>query len=756
MRNRMLSLLLVLATAMLMSTLPATAEETELSWDMAEEILTHISDPVFPDYTVNVLDFGAVPDDGNLDTAAIQAAIDHVSEAGGGKVVVPSGTYDTGAITLKSNVNLCLESEDTLLLYTRDITHDNYPLVYCHYEGSGLYNWSPLVYAYQAENIALTGKGTLDGNADKDNWWNWSKTFNEDGSTSSPQSADANTLRAQTDDRVPFEERVYGEGHYLRPNFFQVLNCTNVLVEGVTFKNSPMWIMNPVECVNFTARGVTVDTHGYNNDGCDPENCNYVLIEECYFNTGDDCIAIKAGRNADGRALGDAGWPSQNIIIRNNNFANGHGGIAMGSEMSGGIRNVFADNNTFDSPTLNYALRFKTNAQRGGYIENVYLRNSTVKSVGQASVHATMLYDTGRDGDYLPYFRNITIENLTSTGGQYGIFMEAFDEVPITGLVLRNVSIEGVDKSVRALNWENPVMENVSINGKSFPAPIEAHIVETPVVGTGVQAAATQLGGNNDDLSYTFLISDTRDGEFTQLSEGATLACTDEMAGKFIKVVATDKQGSTSESIAYEVLASAAIDGIEDEQTLSYVLDAVSRGYVEAEGLDITAKITNRDVARMIARLWSLTAPEGEVVISDVAADDPDYGVIAAVVENAMMNLKDPSIAVAQGTLYNAAVLNDEASKRTCFYPDAIMTREELGYLSILACGVPYNETLGKATPKCSDVDEIDSTYKANIGACTYFGFMTADADGLFHPKANATMKDLIEMIVRIADFNNM
>ena len=199
-------------------------------------------------------------------------------EQGGGKVIVPSGTFDTGAITLKSNVNLCLESEDTLLLYTREINHDNYPLVYCHFEGSGLYNWSPLVYAYQAENIALTGKGTLDGHADKDNWWNWSKTFNADGSTTSPQSADTSPLRKQTDARVPFEERVYGEGHYLRPNFFQVLNCTNVLVEGVTFKNSPMWIMNPVETVNFTARGVTVDTHGYNNDGCDPENCNYVLI----------------------------------------------------------------------------------------------------------------------------------------------------------------------------------------------------------------------------------------------------------------------------------------------------------------------------------------------------------------------------------------------------------------------------------------------------------------------------------------------
>ena len=423
---------------------PVATNSNDLSWDMAEEILTHISDPVFPAYTVNVLDYGAVPNDGKLDTAAIQRAIDETSAHGGGTVVIPSGVYDVGAITLKSNVNLHLESKDTVLRFTRDITPANYPLVFAHYEGSKLYNWSPLIYAYQQENIALTGKGTLDGQADKNNWWNWSRTVNPDGTTTRPSSADAKLLRKMTDDGTPAEERIFGEGHYLRPNFYQPIECTNVLVEGVTIANSPMWELNPVLCTNFTARGVTIDTHGYNNDGCDPENCNYVLIENCFFNTGDDCIAVKAGRNRDGRELGEAGHPTQNLIIRNNTFADGHGGIACGSEMSGGIKNLFADNNTFDSPTLNYALRFKTNAERGGAVENIYLRNSKVKSVGNAVVHATMLYDVGRDGNYLPQFKNITIENLTSSGGEYGIFMEAFEEVPITGLVFRNVEMRGV------------------------------------------------------------------------------------------------------------------------------------------------------------------------------------------------------------------------------------------------------------------------------------------------------------------------
>ena len=238
--------------------------------------------------------------------------------------------------------------------------------MFAHYEGSKLYNWSPLIYAYQQENIALTGKGTLDGQADKNNWWNWSRTVNPDGTITKPGNNDVKLLRKMTDNGTPAEERIFGEGHYLRPNFYQPIECTNVLIEGVTIANSPMWELNPVLCTNFTARGVTIDTHGYNNDGCDPENCNYVLIENCFFNTGDDCIAVKAGRNRDGRELGEAGHPTQNLIIRNNIFADGHGGIACGSEMSGGIKNLFADNNTFDSPTpeLRPALQDQRRARR--------------------------------------------------------------------------------------------------------------------------------------------------------------------------------------------------------------------------------------------------------------------------------------------------------------------------------------------------------------------------------------------------------
>ena len=729
---------------------PGSSEGNQLSWDMAEEILTHISDPVFPDYSVNILDYGAVPNDGILDTAAIQTAIDEVSQRGGGTVIVPSGAYDTGAITLKSNVNLHLESEDTLLRFTKEITPANYPLVFAHYEGSKVYNWSPLIYAYQQQNIAVTGKGTMDGQADKDTWWNWRTTTNADGTTTNLSSPDAKALRKMTDDGVPAEERIFGEGHYLRPNFVQPIECENVLIQGIKITNSPMWELNPVLCTNFTARGVHIDSHGYNNDGCDPENCNYVLIEDCYFNTGDDCIAVKAGRNRDGRELGEAGFPTQNLIIRNNVFADGHGGIACGSEMSGGIKNLFADNNTFDSPTLNYALRFKTNAERGGAIENVYLRNSTIKSVGNAVVHATMLYDVGRDGEYLPQFKNITIENLTSNGGEYGIFMEAFDEVPITGLVLKNVNITGADKEIRALNWQDSVLENVTINGKSYPRPVETKILGTPIPGSTVEGSSVLLGGNSDNLSFQWELSDSPSGTWSAAGSGRTWTVPADAAGKYVRLTSTDNSGNQESSIPYKVLKSNVVSGLTGHEVL---MRAASKGYIdEDQVLDLSREITNRDCAKILAKLWNLEAPKERIQITDVPETDPDYNVIAAVVEAQMMNLKDPSVAAAQGTLYNAGISKDAASKRTAFLPDATINRDEMGYIAILACGVPYNETLG-TKPRFDDASEIESVYSSNVGASAYFGFMGAKEGNSFKPKDHTTMGELIDIVLKMSDF---
>ncbi len=267
---------------------------------------------------------------------------------------------------------------------------------------------------------------------------------------------------------VPVEGRRFGPDHYLRPNFVQFLYCERVLLRDVTLKSSPMWQLNPVLCRSVIVDGVTLSSHGSNNDGCDPESCCGVWIKNCRFDTGDDCISLKSGRDRDGQRTNT---PCENVLIENNEFLDGHGGIALGSEMSGGIRRVLADGNRFSSPNLTYALRLKTNARRGGFVEEIMLSNSVMDTVHGAAVHGTMLYEDGRNGDSLPVFRDITIENIEANGGDYGIFLEAFPEVPITGLTLRNIHIDSARKTMRFMNWQNPVIENVFINGKRFPRP---------------------------------------------------------------------------------------------------------------------------------------------------------------------------------------------------------------------------------------------------------------------------------------------
>jgi polygalacturonase len=234
---------------------------------------------------------------------------------------------------------------------------------------------------------------------------------------------------------VPVSERIFGEGHKLRPNFIQPVRCRNVLIEGVRVINSPMWTLHPVYCTNVTIRGVTVETSGPNTDGCDPDSCTDVLIENCVFNNGDDCIAVKSGRDEDGRRVN---IPCENVVIRNCSFKKGHGGVTMGSETAGGIRNVFAEDCHFDSPDLNMAMRFKTNPARGGYIENIYLRNCSVQTA-KYGIHITKRYGAGltKDGDTDPAVRTIEIRNskfglLT----RQAIFVEGFSPDKIVSDVL--------------------------------------------------------------------------------------------------------------------------------------------------------------------------------------------------------------------------------------------------------------------------------------------------------------------------------
>lgn len=426
------------------SALLAVAGATRLSaadpWAEAAAIVKRIQPPVFPKRDFDIRKFGATSADA---TVGIAKAIEACAKAGGGRVVIPEGRWVTGAVHLKSNVNLHLAAGATLA-FDRD-PRKYLPVVFSRWEGVECMNYSPFVYAFGQKNIAITGTGTLDGQADNQHWWPW-KGRTEYGwkKGEASQEKARKAMFQMAEDGVPPEKRVCGEGSYLRPQFIQPYRCENVLIEGVTIVHSPMWEINPVLCRNVTVRGVKISSHGPNNDGCDPESCADVLIENCEFDTGDDCIAIKSGRNADGRRVN---VPVENIVIRGCQMKDGHGGVTIGSEISGGARNIFAENCRMDSPNLDRVLRLKTNSVRGGVIENIYMRNVTVRQVADAIVHVDFHYEEGDAGPFTPVVRNIEMERVTSKKSKYGLYLRGYAKSPIRNVRLKDCAFENVAKA---------------------------------------------------------------------------------------------------------------------------------------------------------------------------------------------------------------------------------------------------------------------------------------------------------------------
>jgi polygalacturonase len=409
----------------------AGQEAAPAGWDLVPGILARIEVPAFPERDCVITDHGAVARADADNTEALRRAIAACHGAGGGRVVVPAGVFPTGAIHLKTNVNLHLAEGATLLFSTDPAKY--LPVVFTRFEGTEHMGYSPLIYAFEQENVAVTGRGTLDGGASMANWWRWKR---------GPDGASIKRLLDMNARGTPVEERVFGGGHYLRPSFIQPYRCRSVLVEGVTIRNSPMWEIHPVLCTNVTVRGVTVVSHGPNNDGCNPESCRDVLIEDSVFDTGDDCIAIKSGRNEDGRRLHA---PSENIVIRGCTMKDGHGGVVMGSEVSGGVRNVFVERCRMDSPNLDRALRFKSNARRGGVVENVYMRDVEIGRVSEAVVTVDFLYETGADGPHRPEVRNVVLERVSSSSSPRLLWVRGFPGAVIDGLRFLDSVFRGLE-----------------------------------------------------------------------------------------------------------------------------------------------------------------------------------------------------------------------------------------------------------------------------------------------------------------------
>lgn len=430
------------------------------------EIEKSIKAPTFPDKDYKLFDYGKKSKTkGFLYTELINKVIDKCSQEGGGRVIIPKGTWLTGPITLKNNVNLHLE-EGATLLFTDDTSQ--YPVVRTRWEGMDCYNYQPMIYAYEQTNIAITGKGTIDGGAINENWWKMcgKDTYGYvDGIVS--QRIGRPLLQEWNENGVPVEQRQMGDGYGMRPQLVNPVMCKNVLIEGVTLLRSAFWVIHPLLCENVTVKDVHIQNDGPNGDGCDPESCKNVLIEGCYFDTGDDCIAIKSGRNRDGR---EQNIPTENVIVRNCQMKNGHGGIVVGSEISGGFNNLFVENCVMDSPELERVVRIKTNACRGGVIENIFARNIEVGQCKEAVLKINLVYEKKEkcDRSYPPVVQNVYLDNITCKESKYGVMIEGFQDIcNIRNIEVKNCHFDGVKKgnSIKGLT-KNVRFANLYINGE--------------------------------------------------------------------------------------------------------------------------------------------------------------------------------------------------------------------------------------------------------------------------------------------------
>ena len=443
-----------------------SAQDIKKAWKEANRIEKSIERTKFAKVDYNIVNYGAIANDiTKLNHEIINLAIIDCSLNGGGRVVVPKGDFHTGPITLKSNVNLHLEEGSRLLFSTNKELY--LPAVQTRWEGVDCYNYHPLIYAFGETNIAITGKGVIDGQGSNDSWWSLCGSPNygwKPGMKGQNMGGRARLLKAG-EDMLSIDKRVMGHDDALRPQLINLVRCNKILIEDVTLLNSPFWVIHPLLSENIVVRGVSIINDGPNGDGCDPESCKNVLIENCFFDTGDDCIAIKSGRNNDGRK-----WkiPSENIIVRNCKMKNGHGGVVIGSEISGGFRNLFVEDCEMDSPQLDRVIRIKTNNCRGGLIENIYVRNIKVGQCKEAVLLISLLYESNEDcrRDFPPTVQHVWMQNVTCEKSKYGVLIEGLsDRKNVSDIHVENCVFNGVANGNKVTGAKDVSFVNLKING---------------------------------------------------------------------------------------------------------------------------------------------------------------------------------------------------------------------------------------------------------------------------------------------------
>jgi polygalacturonase len=419
-------------------------------WDRLPQILARIVAPQFPARDFVVTDYGAAGN-GKVDCRpAFAAAIADCSRAGGGRVVVPAarGFYlVNGPIRLLSNVNLYLETGSRVRFGASPA--DYLPPVLIRYQGIRCYNYSPLIYAYGQSNIAITGAGTLEGQASE--WGAWVAL----------SAADWAQLLQMVAEGVPVEKRIFGAGHHLRLTMFEPYQCRNVLLQGVTLQGSPFWTIHPTFCTNVTIQGVTVSPGIDNDDGCDPDSCSDVLIESCAFATNDDNVSLKAGRGADAQGLP----PCRNVVIQNcHAAASGWGGITIGSQTGGTIQSVYVENCRVGK--CNDAFYVKSNSAEGGAVKDVFIRSC---QASECEVFFRLQTDYSNEyGNDPPLYSNINLENIQCDhvkGTAFAIDGDARN--PIVYVGLKDIAIGSAGHVEQVENAYFVTSSNVTIDGKT-------------------------------------------------------------------------------------------------------------------------------------------------------------------------------------------------------------------------------------------------------------------------------------------------
>lgn len=468
--------------------------------------MPRIEQPSFPDYQVDIRDFGAKNDGVTLNTEAINNAIKAVNSRGGGKVIIPEGLWLTGPVVLLSNVNLYAE-KNALIVFSGDTSL--YPIITTSFEGLDTKRCQSPISAINAENIAITGYGVFDGAGD--NWRpvkkdkmterQWKNLVNSGGNVDGSGKVwypDEGALKASVlmtnwgDERKEIDGEEWEKmKSWLRPVMLSIIKSKRILLEGVTFKNSPSWCLHPLSCESLTLNEVKVFNPWYsqNGDALDVESCRNVLITNCFFDAGDDAICLKSGKDEDGRRRGE---PCENVIVKNNTVLHGHGGFVIGSEMSGGVRNVYVSGCSFIGTDV--GLRFKSARGRGGVVENIYIDNINMIDIPNDVLIADLYYGIKVSPDdpvpsvdeKTPAFKNIHISNVFCRGAGRALFFNGLPEMPIKNISIKNMVVTNAKKGivinqVAQMNIEDIKVEasddsmiqienttGVTINGKEY------------------------------------------------------------------------------------------------------------------------------------------------------------------------------------------------------------------------------------------------------------------------------------------------